>query len=166
MDIDAGMMKKGETVTRVRFQRSSVGLKITCWAHPQVEELMRSWGSGEIQPIDVHGRMWYIKKGHELRGVYHLGSNPGVCPFDGGYYRIDRAGQPFICGEGEVNLSFMRIAGVSEGEGVTFEVKGVHELDKIRSLAESIKMATRRFYINYLKPIDLHVMVSTQEMRT
>lgn len=162
--IEAAVLKRGETVTRVRFQRSPVGLKITCWAHPAVEDLMRSWGTGEIQAVTAHGRNWEPLR-DPLKGVYHLGTNPGVCPYDGGHYRLDRVGQPLIDPDGCVNLSFVRLIGVSEGEGVSFSLKGVHTLEAIRDMGERIKLASRRLYINYMKPVDLTVTVSTQEIR-
>jgi hypothetical protein len=61
-------------------------------------------------------------------------------------------------------MSFLRLAGTSEGNGVTFGVKGVYSLESLRNLRDKISASARQLYIEYLRPVDLTVTVSTQEM--
>jgi hypothetical protein len=82
-------------------------------------------------------------------------------------YRVDRVGKPLIGmddsplsvgGQRVINISFLRLVGISEGNGITFEIRGVLTKDGTRELSDSIGQAARSFYEQYLRDLK---MVST-----
>jgi len=92
----------------------------------------------------------------------------------GEYTYINKPGQPILDPRGTadpitgkykpgVNLSFLRIVGISEGAGVTFSVRGVHSYEALTKMREKIGEAYRTLYRAYMKPIQMDIIVSTQE---
>lgn len=172
----AQIIKRGEICIQTTLHRGMSGLSVSVKVHPLVEEFMRSLGSGEVHNVKLFGRHWAPVGAAEELNVYHLQTNPGrLVSDDGTVFRIDKPGQPFTMGpesnDGSLtaglpnlNLSFLRLVGASDGAGVTFSVKGVYEIDGVRRLRDQIAAASRRFYVAYLKPVDMSVMVSTQEL--
>lgn len=186
--IEIPIVKRGETTMQVRLKRNTVGLFVSVKVHPGVEEFARALGSGDIQDVRALGRYWTpvgVRPSSNPAecplGTYNMTNNPGLINAGSGVmFRLDRPGQPLSEPSGVptttrsrngdndipvINLSFLRLQGVSEGAGVNFHVKGVYTMDAVKSLAEQIKDACRAFYAMYLKPIDLAVVVSTQELQ-
>jgi hypothetical protein len=168
MDEALTVIKRGEIVVQATLRRTISGLSISVKAAPAVETFMKSLGSGESQDVKHFGRYWDpTEKGGKLE-VYSLGINPGAVATDNGsFFRIDMPGTPIIAqsnGVSNINLSFLRLVGISEGAGVMFGIKGVYSLDSLRDMKDHIGIASRKFYLNYLRPIDLTVQISTQEM--
>lgn len=171
MEAQAVVQKRDETCIQVNLRRSAIGLMVNVKALPRVEDFVRSLGSGETVDVRTLGRHWVPNK-EQVLAVYAMATNPGSLTTDSGLrFRIDRPGWPLseydanslTAGE-VINLSFLRLAGISEGDGVTFGVKGVFTMEALNRLRDGIGDASRRFYISYMKPINLTVMVCTQEM--
>ena len=165
MDLEANLVKSGETQIYVGFHRNRKGLSFTVKTTSQVEEFMKSMGTGEIADIRVSGRHWVPARSEDILRIYSLtprADGPAT-------YRLDRPGQPIFEPSGElgrplVNLSFLRLVGTSEGNGVTFYVKGVYTMEAIKAMRDAIIDASRSFYISYLKPIEYSVQVISQEI--
>lgn len=173
--MDVELIKRGETCIMTSFTRSSyvnskVGLTLTVKTHPNVEDMMR--GMGTATPIDVStlGRHW-VQKGKDPLLVYDL----TVAECMGGLgnaphlYRLDRPGYPMWDFDqglryNVINMSFLRLVGISEGSGVSFGVRGVISYDHVKQVAAAVENASRAFYMSYMKPIDVTVVVSTQEV--
>lgn len=157
---------KGEDIAVIDFKRSRHGLTIICQAHQAIEELFQSWGTGEKQPIRAHGGYWKGLRGNELE-VYQLAKLIGVQKSAGGvYYTIDRPGQELYLQDRDygqvVNLSFLRLVGVSTPSGVAFTVAGVHDTETYDSLCKVIPTAIERFYATYLMPVDVKLRIFTE----
>lgn len=71
--------------------------------------------------------------------------------------------RPRLKGAGNevLNMSFLRLAGISSSEGVNFTIKGVYTREGITRLAERIEQAGKRFYREFLKPYKVVITVST-----
>lgn len=166
----ATLMKRGEICIQTTLSRTYLGLTLNVKVHPRVEEFIRGLGTGTPEDAKRYGRYWSSVDKDKVLTVYDLTQTLGSVPIGGGnYFRLDRIAQPlFESGEGNpnhgsVNLSFLRLVGASEGSGVSFRVNGVHTLDAIRQMRDKIGEAAQSFYINYLKPVNLDVQISTQE---
>jgi hypothetical protein len=150
--------------------RSHGRLLVSIKVHPAIENLLKDWGGGEVLTAgDFTGRNWVTSR--DLT-AWFLANDPGHLSYDRGAYALNLLGGPLLYSEAEsgikgglLNLSFLRLCGISEGEGVSFDIKGIYSTEYIRDLAEKIKLATRRFYVDYLLPIDVTVMVQTQETK-
>lgn len=193
--VNASVMKSGEICIRTIIGRSrdhNSGLTLNVWAHPRVEDFIRSLGTGEH--IDVHtiGRHWSPPDREKDRKmfVYQLSQDLGELTCDDKFfYRLDRPGSPLVdsgADDGELavadedrgrprsafksltgraneslNLSFLRLVGISDQNGVSFNVSGVYQRESIIRLGERIEQASNRFYREFLKPYRLMVTVST-----
>jgi len=182
------VIKGGERIVDVSLRRSIKGLLVVVKTHPAIEELLKSWGTGEQQDIINHGREWWqVRKSLPLR-VWQLGRDPGLISVENGdYFRITHCGRALLEGTGQVprggqvildgpngpiqpqgpvlNMSFLRLCGVSEGNGVSFMLREVNAPEDLVRLGNRIRDAARRFYVNYLKPARVDISVSTQVMR-
>lgn len=166
----SSIVKKGEIVTQVVLNRSMKGVTIQVKGHPAIEAFARGLGDGESQDIKLYGRHWHPVGDTALR-VYNYDpkvfkldqlqvDDPGIKI----WARYDIPGQPLYDSEGRLNLSFLRLAGISDGPGITFGISGVYTLDRLRLIRDHISAACRRFYVNYMRPVDLSVTISTQEL--
>ncbi len=159
----ATFQKGGLTPIEIDLQRTAAGLKIVVKTLPEVEQFMRDLGGGMGIDVQSSGRYWRpIVKNQQM---YAYALNEPMEPVQGpNPYRLDLLGYP-LSHEGFVNLSFLRLIGSSEGIGASFYVKGVYSLPGLRALRDLLIPSTRQFYIDYMKPVDLIVKVSTQELR-
>lgn len=164
-ETSTAMVKRGEECVRVSLRRSINGLRVTVKAHPSIEALLRAWGEDSAPSSINTGRHWTSAT---LLKVYQLYQATGRLGDGKELYRLDAAGMPLLIEDdyGEsVNISFLRLVGVSEGAGITFELRGVFTLTIMENLQKKIMRACKRFYQDYLLPIDLTCVVSTQEVR-
>lgn len=166
--------KSGESRILTSLRRSPLsGLIVTIWARTEVEDFMRSLGSGEMLDVQVLERYWQpagTEKQSKKLYVYDLAQDLGpLASGDGLSPRLDLPGQPLM-GEKEkynthtLNISFLRLVGISEPGGVSFAVSGVYSREAIDRLGELIKRATQHFYREFLKPYKLVVGVYTMPM--
>lgn len=159
--------KGGEMLLQTQVVRNKLGISITIRTSPTIEDMMATM-SLETKPRNIleYGRYWKSEK--DLL-VYGLPADlAGTKNVSGRLsYRLDRPGNALDLNEGRlggdiVNLSFLRLVGVSEG--TTFTVNTVYSRDGVAELCKRIEEATRHFYIQYLKPVDMRIMVMTQEL--
>lgn len=172
-DAPLEIVKRGETSLTVSLVRSAGGLTVSVKAHPAVEAFMRGLGNGEQLDVKAAGPYWRtISKDSPSLQVYALNDEvPNIQMDGGGTVTIGRIGQPLVDRavrvdgrvEHLVNLSFLRLVGISEGAGVTFAVRGVHTYEALTKMKEMIGEGYKRFYRQYMKPIKMDIVVSTQE---
>lgn len=178
---DATVVKRGETCIITSLRRSALGLSLTVKAHPAVELFMRGLSPADTPPVEValSDRYWSIPAGKPPLLAYKIGTPipPFINPSTGLHlFTLNNLSRPLLDagrdsegGHNErdlpVNLSYLRLVGISEGVGVTFNVRGVYSLDALRVMQEKISVAQQQFYIHYIRPINLSVIVQTQEVQ-
>lgn len=174
MNIDTdviGLSKGGEVRAMVTLGRGmgkdGHGATLTIKVHPAVEEYMRELGAGETVEVGTQGRHWspVLKEVPFL--AYEL-NHPieGVKTPSGLSVGLDRLGSPLTerMDRGEfVNLSFLRLVGASEGVGVGFKIKGVYSDASLKKMRDQISESLRQFYLSYIRPINLAIVMSTQD---
>lgn len=155
----AEINKGGETRIRTILHRTSAGLSITVWAVPEVEEFMRRIGNGETVAVNSIGRHWTPLTSDALYAYAMPPMTEQLHTDEGGPITLERLGHPLLEQVGgkyeQINLSFLRLRGISEGQGVTFGVKGVYSLGHLRKMLDKVNGATRKFYVDYMRPMDL-----------
>ena len=172
--LDDALVKRGETVIQFSFHRCPIGLGVTMKVHPRIEDLFQDWGKGEKVDAGMYGRQWRSFTGEPLL-LWDL-QREDVTIDPTGQFVINKPGTPLVDDlvdpygtllkpQTVANLSILRLVGASSAQGVTFGVDGVYTTKEIRRIAEAIKQASKAFYLSYLKPINLNVMVSTQELK-
>lgn len=140
------------------------GIMINVKAVKGVESFMEMLGSGRQIDVDVSGRHWRALQSETLK-VYELNTPLGTDNGKEVDFQLDRVGYPLIDGDGIVNLSFLRLVGISDGAGVSFGLKGVFSLGELRDTRDKIARMQRQFYINYMRPVDLSIQISTGELQ-
>lgn len=185
-NITGEVIKRGETCVIFTIHRNQlhskegVGMFLSVKTHPAVEDFMRTlstYPGGQSEPLIVDastvGRHWVPIGGAPLvayQFVEKLDNYDAMLDDgDGRSYTMNHLGQPLLISDPDarrplINLSFLRLRGVSEGGGVTFGIHGVHSLDQLRTMRDQLSGAVRKFYTKYLKPVDLSVICSTQEL--
>ena len=166
------VIKRGETSLTVTLIRSASGLTVSVKAHPQVEAFMRGLGEGQTTDAKAAGPYWR-PVGSSPKPLMIYSQNVAVEPVflnSGDVVNINHCGQPLLIPYNDgnpgkrtmVNLSFLRLVGVSEDAGVTFSVRGVHSFEAVNKMREQIGEGYKRFYQTYMKPIMADIVVSTQ----
>lgn len=175
--IENDVTKSGETFLQTILERSKGGIRLTVKAHPKLEQFMASICEGS-PPIAV-GAMGTEWRGSDLR-AYSLIGDIFVGPkhsASGRYlFRVDQLGKPLLMVDNDesrlggrsglkvVNLSFLRLVGISEGHGISFEIRGVHTKDGIRELSDAIGQASRSFYEQFVREYRQVVTVSVMNV--
>ncbi len=186
-DNNVEVVKGGETCISLGLERSTKGLRVSVKAHPRVEEFFKTMSGGEVKDSQLTDRYWRLSDDHQPLMCYLL---PPL-PFDGftqgeGDYVIDKVGSPLVVnnypggdggahpiapgggrydiGNNKVNISFLRMVGISEPQGITFYVGGVYSKDAVIKLLEQIGAGLRRFYIDFIRPMNVSVQISTQSL--
>lgn len=171
--MEASVVKGGDLCLRVNLSRSEYGIKVNVKTSALIENFMRSLGPGEKQAVDMHGKLWIPEKpGDAPLYVYEHGRN-ALQNLPSNRYSIAMVGRSLDLtadlGPDIANLSFLRLVGISEGNGVTFHVKGqVLSLDGLRSIKNRIGQEARNLYVDFIRPVDMTVYVtqiSSQEMQ-
>jgi len=157
--------------------KTSAGIIVKVWAQPAVEDFIRLVGTGELNSTLVFGRYWEPLPPMTDLQVYrwnqdvHTQALSGVISEGNTFYRLDRPGNLLIETDTNpysgvprniVNLSFLRLAGISNEQGVGFKLRGVHASDTVKNMRDQIGTAVRSFISMFLKPISLKIVVSTE----
>ena len=155
--MEDAVTKGGVCRILVTLHRTHLGVTVNVKTHPDVEEFMRALGNGESNLVGAYGRYWKPLE----RPLYVYSMNEHLASSD--LYDLNSIGLPLEM-NAKINLSFLRLVGVSEGAGVSFSLRGVYSRDGLQSLLHAITTTGKQFYIDYIKPVHLTVMVSTQEL--
>lgn len=169
------IVKKGETILQARVMRSSRGLVITAKAHPSIEEFFQE-RAGNLGSIGVAnwGRQW-VKLPHAEDLMVHQEPDPTspinkpYVPVGDGFYTLSQPGNPILLdpqGRGTfncINMSFLRLVGISKDLGIGFSIKGVLTEKEVDNISQQIQKAAKRIYLDYLRPVDVMITMSASE---
>lgn len=169
--------KGGETCISFGLMRSSKGLKVSVRTHPRVEEFFREISGEEVADVKLSARHWKGLTPETPLMAYIVGEKVAI---EDKSYNLNRIGHPLIDEGNEkkfdrdgrhigymnsrINISFLRLTGISDGNGVTFYVGGVYSKEAVTKLLEQIGGALRSFYIDYIRPMNVSVQISTQSL--
>lgn len=157
-EVNAEVNKNGERKVTVAFLRTSAGITVTVRALKEIEEFFANQARESIS-VREFGNDWMVKE-KELR-VWLLANDPGVVNNSGLAYGVDRVGKPLVyttpAYADVVNLSVLRLVGISEPAGVSFTLRGAYTLPHLQDLSQKVVRATRQFYIDFFQPIHIEV---------
>jgi hypothetical protein len=161
-------ISKGETLVRLDLKRGPKGLTVRTKAHPSLEEMFKAFANGQTVAPNTHGRTWApAVDGAKLPSAYDISMIPGAnanmrSPL-GFFSLLHLGGELFTPANALVNLSFLRLIGISEGDGVAFAVRGVWSLEGVRSMGNMMNAGIKRLYDDFIKPIDVVIVTTTRE---
>lgn len=163
--IETTVVKKDKEILTLSIKRSRKGLRVSIRADEVMEEIFKEWGGEGALQMPQHGRYWEPLDG-PLPGLYPLNiliDNGRVLQTPSGrMYDLTMTGLPLMDDRG-VHLGFLRLKGISDVNGVSFVVKGVFSREVVRDTSQAIKECVQHFFLNFIKPIDVVVRMSTQE---
>lgn len=161
----------------VTLARSYSGLVINVKVNPEVEEFVKGMGLGDFSDTRNFGRVWapYPKTEEDLN-VYNLSSDPGMMMCDDGtFFCLNIPGAPLSsmrqvpalggASRSVLNMSFLRLVGIGQENGVSFLVKDIYTTEFLIDLRTKIGMASKTFYTRYMKPKTMSVLISSQDFR-
>lgn len=169
MDLD--VTKGGEQFISIVLTRTRQGLKTSIKANPKIEEFFSSFAETQGAPAsaltisrqwtsETHPKLLYYRVPTEMCQLH--GSSP--------FYRIDTLARPLIFSRqdgGEldvVNLSFIRLVGISDPGGIEFTSSGVLSRESLETVKTLLGGAIRNFYQEWMQEIKKAVIVTTQEI--
>lgn len=157
---------------------SKVGLRFTVRARPELEDLMQRLSGDNRAPIDAFGGdLWVPMEGRfpEALEAYVMddpltGSGYTLSQIGGTLLREnrDRAAQrlgedPSAASNPTVNLSFLKLVGISNPEGVTFGLIGPYSFDYINQLRRALPLVTKQFLQEYIVPVDIRLSIVNRD---
>lgn len=164
----SSLVKSGENMFDIVMRRSNkidpnnpqshVSLTLSVKVAPEIENFMSKLGNGEKVAVAAYGRYWQPMPPMTELTAYDLQNNVAPGTVDGTYYHIDQLGNSLFNESEGLNISFLRLVGISEGTGITIGLKGaVYSEDAIKKMVYRLGLAVRQFYIDYIRPIDSRV---------
>lgn len=144
------------------------GLHVHVKAHPKIEEFMRSLGDGQVMGAQAYDNRWFQVSDDQPLNIYNMKTALRSSGFS-----IERPSQALFDGNGSglsedsaggiINLSFLRIKGISDQAGVEFGIKDVYPLSFRRVLKRRVGDAFRTLVMEHVRPTRITLIVSGQE---
>jgi hypothetical protein len=152
--------------------RNRIGLVLRIKARPEVEQYMSALAKGNYSPVDAHGDGWYNcnPKGNPLE-VYDTevaidAANKSYTLSAVSQALIttpeDRQGRLNIAAghrDAQINLSFLKLVGISSEEGVTVGLAGAYSADYVNKVRNLLGPTVRQFLQDYLVPITINLSI-------
>ena len=154
--------KSGEEWLAFSTKPSKYGLEVEVRAHEKVEQFMRGMGDGTTAHITLYGRDWV-----EVDPLYPLliyNHDQLIHHNVGASFTILEPGRPLLNEDEVVNLSFLRIQGISGAGGIRFGVKSVYGTPFRRQLRNRVGEEFRKLVLDHIKPVKITLIISSQEI--
>lgn len=164
------------TITRGPIRgkdKDRVGLIVHVVARPDVEAFMQGMSKGKKMPVDAFADSWQngnpnggtleVYETAEVKwentNVYTLNNiaeSPLITPFDA---KAAARGLPQPNAQELVNLSFLRLAGISDESGVRVGILGAYSNEYLNRLKLALPRAIKQFLQDYIVPVTLNLQV-------
>lgn len=153
------VVKGGVSWFELAIERGPKGLEIYAKADPRVEDFVKALGSGKTDGIEVYGRSWYPLAGKDLF-IHQLERN-----LTSSEYTLDAVSESFKSQrDGRVNLSFLRIVGIGDPQGIRFGLTGPFSKTHVREMLTNVIGETRSLIRDYIVPIHINLRITSQEI--
>lgn len=147
----------------VSVKSTITGLVIRAKADPKLEALMASLGTGSTDSLEAYAKTWGSPNPEVPVMVYKMARNPELGS-GRRTYSLHDVGGSFEDADGLVNLSFLRIQGISKADGTTFKVNVPISLYKAKELKHTLLEATRQLVLDNLVPFHINFKLISREL--
>lgn len=147
-------------------ERNKVGLILKIKARRDVEDFMRGLADGHRTLVEAVGDSWYNcnNSGTPLE-VYDA-----AVEARNKLYTMNGVGQPLLViqdpgrlraanNEEQVNLSFLKLVGISNSEGVSIGFVGAYSADYVSKVRNALPNVVTQFLRDYLVPITINLQI-------
>ena len=166
---------KKDSWFKLGLEQGKEGVEFDVWAHPRIEEYFKSVSQEKYDNLEGFGyRKWFSGHGDvEFRKNYpqlkmSKLKDKFIYSMQGRMdYSFDYVGYPINSEEiphNIANLAFLRIPGISEGEGIKFQVEGVASNETLRQMKPRLGQAVRAFVMEYLVPVRFELEIIGREI--
>lgn len=168
---DMNMVKEGDTVIHLGFRRHREGLFLNVKTHPSVEEWFKGLATGENSDVRGIGRYWAALDKEAPLMAYNLQEPIPIFSLDSHrQVRFDWLARPLVSNVNgarldeapmpgskplDINLAFLRLVGIGESSGITFQIKGVFSEAACAAMRDNVLDGCREFYKKYMKSINM-----------
>jgi hypothetical protein len=162
------IISKGDTLVRLDLKRGPQGLVVRAKAHPTLEELFATFSNGAHVAPTTHGRLWMpVGDGAKLPMAYDASTVPGIgnnfrSPL-GQFSLLQLGAELYRPDTAYVNLSFLRLVGISKDPGIVFAVRGVWDLESVRTMGKMMNAGVKKLFDDFIKPIDVVIVTTMKE---
>lgn len=161
-----GYHRPGETDQQrevARDLRTYVGITFWIKGLPVLEEFIKSLGTGDVKPLTSLGRQWVELPGYPNLQIYDVLTSqqdiPGMTIHAPG--QALRLPSPQIPNAWIYNISFLRIKGISDGDGIRFGLKDIYQKEEAIQIQHEVGAAVKKFCDAYLCPLDMTCAISS-----
>lgn len=153
------IVKGGICWVELSIGRTSKGLEVWVKAVPEIEQFCKAQSDSKKDGVEVYARGWISDKPLE---AYRFKANLA----EQGYSLIYVGGSLDVqtSEDGRVNLSFLRLVGISEPEGVKFTVAGPFSREYLDRIGQGIIQQLRTFVRDYIVPVQVNLRISSTEI--
>lgn len=157
------IVKGGATWFNIAIERGPKGLEIFAKTDPRVENFIKSLGAGKKDDVTLYGRSWHSLSGKPLEIHQIESQQKGQLGQVG--YTLDAPAEGFQSQrDGCINLSFLRIVGIGDAEGIRFGISGPHSKTHVRELMTAVVRETRNLIRDYIVPIHVNLRITSTEI--
>jgi hypothetical protein len=146
--------------------RNDLGMRMHVKARPELETFMQQLSGGQKCPTNSYSEAWTSQNAKELE-VYLIDK-----PLGAGNYTLEHVcGDPVVqnrvprtgATEDKINLSFLKLVGISSDEGLTFGISGIFSADVCNRLKLELNGALRQFLTDYVVPVNINLQVVSRD---
>lgn len=158
------ILRSGDKAIATTLRRSPKGLEVTVHLHEAVAEFIRASAGEQHTPLELFGRRWLTPAKLEVYDLPISMEGP-VLLSNTSAYRLDRPGNDMFWTEPSsglkvVNMSFIRLVGAAQGEGITFCLAGAFDRDDVIWLGQAITEAGNIIYKKYIVPMVISTSIT------
>lgn len=146
--------------------RNVVGCVVHVTADPSIEEFMKNVSRGEVDDPARYDARWYSIPPETPLRVYSF--NAQAVGMKNQTYGLDWLGSDLIIPQKQrndlglvetkqlANLSFLKLVGISNPEGVKFGVHGAFGEEQVRNVSKILLTETKKFLREFIVPADVN----------
>ena len=155
------MIEVGNDAITIGMRSHKHGIKLHIQTLPEVEAFFEQW-SGGVQERPAHGRLWKPARTGDTLTVWAFGMP--LTPSSMRPYSLLHTGAGFLTENSHPNISFLRLVGISNSDGVEFVMEALIGRGEIAQLGARLSDACNMFYSEYLQPVNIRAVVSVFQL--
>ena len=155
---------QGKDAIDLYLKRCPGGVKIMAKTSPAVEEFFKHWAADEHRDVALYGRSWTSTAEDGKLRAWNM---PTTAALDGtGFgFNLMQVGGPIFDQNGFINISFLRLCGISGERGAEFILEAVMSREHLTKITNMLQEGCARFYKQFIEDIDVHISLNFGERK-